>query len=282
MSLSNLLGLKKLVQLDLQSDKNEELIINKLLCKLQRELVLQRREFRTIVAGNPKIPVLLEKFLWLQKQEVNLQNIEDQQSYDEIIGCLIDGEDQLNKITWNFDDIIELLEIFNVCSYIDTDLIHNIRKDGYKDVANILRDVKLLVRKSAIHSLILFGRNLSEMILLKQDLEREKRKITVKIQKAHQTHIIDQLQLQFQEYKKDTILLLKGLLQTEEINYYGIKNQLDEQYRLFMKDKIIEVSKLANLQEKTYIDQEFITKLIQTYSIQNSKLLKKIKYNNNL
>ena len=81
---------------------------------------------------------------------------------------------------------------------------------------------------------------------------------------------------QFQEYKKDTILLLEGLLQTDGINYFQIKKQLDEQYRLLMKIKILELNKLVNVQEQSFLDVASINNRIQSYIEKNSKLLKKI------
>ncbi len=83
-------------------------------------------------------------------------------------------------------------------------------------------------------------------------------------------------------YQKDTILLLEGLLETNGVNYFQIKSQLDTQYRLFLNEKVIEINKLFNFNDKSLNNESQIKELLYNYKMKNQKLFKKLLLDNKI
>lgn len=280
MGLSNIHRLEKLVLLDLQSDKNKEIIVTNLSKTLQQELQFQTKQFCFSVSKTANLSIVLEKLVWLQKQDIQLNEYDDQQLYDQFLDYVIDEKRQISLKTWNENEFYELLDICNNFTYLESKLIRKIRKEGYIEVSKILQEIKTILAKREITTLITIGQNLLEMRDLYLDLEREKRKIKVKLIKASQTNLLHHLHIQLDEYRKDTILLLEGLLQTDGINYYNIKSQLDGQYIKYMEQNLCEIDKLVNMSEKKFVDKKHFEKIILGYRMMNNKLFENLNYLN--
>ena len=162
------------------------------------------------------------------------------------------------------------------CSYIKPSLPTLIRKSGNKEISKVLREILTSLRKKELKCFIDLGETMKEMESLRDNLDRERRKFHVKLQKNVKKKLLTALHEEKREYTKDTIMLLEGLLEMEEINYYLIKTQLDEQYREFIQEKIIGLSKLVNMNEKMLIDKEKLGQTIQEYKKKSETLITSI------
>ena len=109
-----------------------------------------------------------------------------------------------------------------------------------------------------------------------EDLQRELRKCESKFQQSKRDKLLTALKEERMEYQKDTILLIEGLLQTKGDYYNLLKTQLDEQYSQFIKEKLIAISKLINMNEKVFIDENKIKIKINNYLQSFNNIVEKL------
>ena len=274
MAISNLFKLEQMVQLDVQSDKRNLQVVQKLLKNLEDNIEKNLTIFMQCVCKNTLLPFLVKNLLWLQNQTFELNDYEHQQS---LLQFLKYEFTEYDKSSWFEEDYFELLEVLHIFTYFESELIRQLRKEGYQEAAAVIRALVTVVTKNRdIKALIELKQVLSEMNNVLEDLEREKRKCETKLQLSKRDSLLVHLKEKRLEYQKDTIMLITGLLKSESDYYQQLKTQLDDQYNHFIQEKLVAISKLVNIQEKVFIDEYKINKLIKNYKHKILIIIKKI------
>ena len=106
-------------------------------------------------------------------------------------------------------------------------------------------------------------------------LDREKQNFEFKLGNGQHKHLLQEIRQSKQDYSRDTTLLLEGLLKTDRRYYHALKRQLDDQYNKIIQTKLLQLNKLVNYQEKSFIDER---KIMEALKVTRKKYLRLQRY----
>lgn len=276
MSVEFIDGLEKLVQLEEKTDKNNAIIVDEMLHKLNNQLDKNIDDIVQLGNQSTILPIIINKIIWLREQELNLLDEKDQQNFEQAMSWLRDYEISIEHRELEQDELFEELGMIQSCSYIEPTMPTLIRKNGNEEISKVLREILSWLGKQELKSFIELSETIKEMDLLQNDLDRESRKFQLKLQKRSKQKLLGELHEEKRNYYQDIMLLINGLLETDGINFYQVKTQLDEQYRSWVQEKIVRISKLVNMNEKMLIDREKLEQTIQEFKKKSECLINTI------
>ena len=266
---------EKLILLDLRSDSNNYGLIKKLLVQVKGDLSQIKEFLDTKKDRLPNLEKILEFFTIIELEEIELNEYEDTRDFQLLQNYIREIEVTIDELVTNKVHILILYEKLSVCRYIKRELIRKLKKEGFETVAAILRELQTLTSKPVLKYLLAIYDSYKELLDIEEDLEREKRKYEHKLQKGEQKILLEELRQSRNNYSKDTILLIQGLLETEGNYYHMLKGQLEEQYNQIIQNKLVQLNKLVNMQEKVLIDEQKVKNILKE---QRKKFIKNKKY----
>lgn len=256
---------EQLIIFDFKSDKSNLEVVYKLINELNTDLARVKEFLLSKKDRIDNIPNLLGKMLFLEIDEVELQEYPDNRALHSLLDHLKEHEVSYGDITTNDENILIFYEKLSPCRFIDKQLLRIIKKDGYEDFAKLLRELHQLTNKAILRYILEMYDVYNELLDFQEDLEREKRKFETKLVNGGHKHLLEEIRQSKKDYSKDTILLIEGLLKTDGNYYHALKRQLDDQYNKIIQGKLLQLNKLVNMQEKSYIDERKIIGILKEY-----------------
>ena len=256
---------EQLIIFDFKSDKSNLEVVYKLLNEVNNDLIRVKDFLLTKKDRIENIPNLLGKMLFIEIEEIELQEYPNNRELHSLLDHIKDHELSYGDITSDEENILVFYEKISPCRFIDKQLMRIIRKDGYEDFAKLLRELHLLSNKPILRYLLELHDVYKDLQDLCEDLKREKRKFESKLVNGQHKYLLEEIRQSKKDYSRDTILLIEGLLKTEGNYYYTLRRQLDDQYNKIIQSKLLQLNKLVNMQEKVFIDERKIMGLLKEY-----------------
>ena len=275
MAISYLQEFEKLVLIDWKSEQQNLHTVNKLLHTLHKELVNVEQTIVEIGVHIQAIPEIIKQINEVVRHKVELSSPHESYGLQVFYAFLEERDLSYDDIELGPKNIIYLFEKLSAFSVLEIELLQAIKKEGYIEEYNKIKKLRTLaLTKKPFHSFVRLYQQVEKMQELFEDLEREKRKTEVKLQKKDQKFLVEELRESREFYRKDTIMLIEGLLQTDGDYFQMLRTQLDDQYRQMIQSKLIQINKLVNLQEKTFIDDKRVYEMIEDFKKTNKKLFR--------
>lgn len=256
---------EQLILFDLQSDKDSLVTVNNLLDELNHDIF---RIYEFCLSKKDRIDNLadlLDKMSFIEKQEINLSNYAYTYALQDLIATFITQKVTLQDIKDKPETIFTFYAKISDCRFIDKQLFRVLKSEGHELVSKVLREIQHLANKPILRYLLEQFDIYNDLLDLHENLFSEKIKFEDKLVNGQQKVLLQQIRQSRKNYSRDTILLLKGLLETEGNYYHALKQQLDDQYNKIIQDKLLQLNKIVNMQSKVFIDERKVLNELKEY-----------------
>lgn len=256
---------EQLIIFDFKSDKTNLETIYKLLKEVDKDLLRVRNFIITKLDRINGLEEILDKLYFVEEQKVTLNNYLCNREFQEFIDYLGDRKVSYDDIINRKENILVFYEKISSCRFLSKELQRQMKKEDFNIVAKIIHEIQIKINKPILKYLLELHDIYTELFELQSNMELEKQKYENKLENGQHQFLLQEIHQSKQDYRRDAVLLMQGLLKTDRRYYHLLRRQLDDQYNKIIQNKLLQLNKLINYQDKMPIDErEFINALKET------------------
>lgn len=256
---------EQLIIFDLQSDKENLDIVNRILHELAHDISRVKEFILSKKDRIDNLPDLLDKLMVVQNYKILLSDYSITHEVHSLMRHLEEYESSYDAIMSQNEKVLAFYERISSLRFLDSQLLRIIKKEGYDLFCKHLRELQHLANKPILRYLLELYDIYNNLLDLQENLENEKSKFEHKLLNGEQKILLKEIRQSRNNYSRDNVLLLKGLLQTDSNCYYTLKQQLDFQYNQIIQDKLLQLNKIVNFQGKVFMDERKIMGDLKDY-----------------
>lgn len=255
MSISYTQEYEQLLIFDFKSDKSNLETVSKLLTEVSNDVLRVQEFILSKIERFENLKDIMDKLHFIEKEKIVLTNYPNTRELQNVLHAIEEQKVSYNDIITNRDSVLIFYEKISPCRYIDGQLLRIMKREGFELQAKILRELHHIATKPILKYLLELYDIYNDLLDIQEDLEAKRNKFEHKLDDGQHKYLFEAIQQSKQNHRRDTLLLVQGLLKTDGKFYHSLKRQLDDQYDKIIQTKLFQLNQLVNNYERVYIDE---------------------------
>lgn len=255
---------EQLIIFDFKSDKTNLESVYKLIKEVHQDLIKVHEFILSKFERIENFDSILDKLQFVENEKIRLQDYLKTREIQDLLDQIKSQNVNKNEIFCKRENLLVFYEKISPCRFIDLQLLRLLKNEGYDCIAKILREIQHMATKPILRYLLELYDVYCDLFELKSDLEFKKEKLEQKLTTGLHKNLLHEIRQSKQNYSRDTILLIEGLLKTDGFYFHSLKRQLDDHYNKIIQPKLLELNKLVNFQEKDFIDEKKVKEIVKS------------------
>lgn len=258
MSISYTQEYEQLLIFDFKSDKSNLETVSKLLTEVSNDVLRVQDFILSKIERLENLKDILDKLHFIEQEKIVLTHYPNTRELHNLLHAIEEQKVSYNEIITNKKGALTFYEKISPCRYIDGHLLRIMKREGFDLQAKILRELHHTATKPILKYLLELYDIYNDLLDIQEDLALKKLKFEHKLDDGQHKYLFEAIQQSKQNHRRDTLLLVQGLLKSDGKYYHSLKRQLDDQYDKIIQTKLFQLNQLVNNYERVYIDEREI------------------------